>query len=160
MAEVHWRVTAGREFQEVANRLREIDATLPTRFRREIRNAVKPYVQRTKANARALPTPANAGTTGLRRRVARGVSVQAKVGRRPGLRVVTRMANPDEAMIPRGLDSGVKGWRHPVYGNREVWVRQPGFSWFRETLAESRPEIQHALTEVLEDARDFIARAG
>lgn len=160
MAEVHWRVEAGREFQEVAARLRAIDARLPTQLRKEMRDAVKPYVQRVKAEVRALPTPANAGRTGLRRRVARGVGVRASVTRRSGLRVVTRMANPDEAVIPRGLDSGVKGWRHPVFGNRNNWVRQPGFSWFREPLADSRPSIERALTEVLEDARDFVARAG
>lgn len=71
------------------------------------------------------------------------------------------MADPDEAIIPRGLDRP-QGWRHPVFGNKDVWVTQrplrPG--WFTETFANGHDEIENALTDALEWARDTVAAAG
>jgi hypothetical protein len=74
---------------------------------------------------------------------------------------MTSMPSNDEAIIPRGLDR-VSGWRHPVFGNRSVWVRQtaskPG--WFTDTLGDGRFDIQEGLTDELETSAHNIGAAG
>jgi hypothetical protein len=71
------------------------------------------------------------------------------------------MPESDEAIIPRGLDRAA-GWRHPVFGNMNVWVTQtasrPG--WFTDTFADGRRPIQEGLTDELEGSAHRIAAAG
>jgi hypothetical protein len=70
------------------------------------------------------------------------------------------MTDPRESIIPRGLDRP-QGWRHPVFGNRDVWVTQRGTgSWFTDTFQDGQGPIRDSLTDVLEDARDTVARSG
>lgn len=147
----------GVEFTRVADALREIDVKLPTKFRTKLRKAAQPLVQEVKDNVRALPVYGDKHT-GLRRRVARGVRVQAAVGDEFRFRIVTSMEDPREAAIPRGLDRE-RGWRHPVFGTNQ-WVDQHGSSWFIDTLQNGRVPLEKALQQELEDARDMVARAG
>lgn len=152
-------VSLGDEWRRVAIALREVDRDLPKKLRKDLLSAVKPAVQEAKDRVRALPV-AGHGSTGLRRRVARGVRILPAVGKNPAVRVVTYMDQPDEANLPRYLDSAA-GWRHPVFGNRHNWVRQStGGSWFRETMADHRPQIERDLQHVLDDAAETIAAAG
>jgi len=58
------------------------------------------------------------------------------------------------------MDNGPAGFRHPVYGNRDVWVQQRGGSWFKEPIAEEGDFIERKLTDVLEDMAENIASAG
>ncbi|MFT2016292.1 hypothetical protein ACMA1D_10680 [Streptomyces sp. 796.1] len=156
------RIVAGEDFTRVANALRAIDARMPTQLRKEMRDAVKPFVRQAQQKVRTLPVAGNAGHTGLRRKVARGVRATAAVGGRRGsyMRIVTSMPEENQVMIPRGLD-GERGWRHPVFGNRNEWVTQrpiqPG--WFVETLSEAREPMTTALLGVLQRARDTVAAA-
>lgn len=155
-------MTAGPEFQRTANALRAVDSSLPSWLRREIRDTATPFVQRAKSRVRSVEVSGGPShPTGLRRKVAAGVRVRAGVGRDPYFRVETTVPQPSLSAIPRGLDNPA-GWRHPVFGNKDVWVNQlplqPG--WFTDTFNNSRDEFQDALTDVLEEARDRIAGAG
>jgi len=154
-------IQAGPEFKRVAVTLRSVDRALPGELRKRLKDGVQPLVREAKAKVLGLPVQGHAGSTGLRRRVARGVGVKAGVSRSGSFRVTTSMANPDEVAIPRGLDSP-RGWRHPVFGNRDNWVTQralePG--WFTETMVSGRDDIEQSLTDALEWARDTIASAG
>lgn len=143
-------VTTDGEFGRAAAALREEDARFPGELRRVIAQRVKPYVQRVKANVRNIPTH---GTrhTGLRRRVARGVSAKVRTGRTPGVTIQTRMSDPAEAGIPRGLDRR-EGWRHPVFGNNDTWVQQTtGGSWFRQTLSNSQGAMREGIVGEIND---------
>jgi hypothetical protein len=154
-------IVKGPEFTAVANALRVVDSTLPAQPRKKLKDGVRPLVAEAKRKVINLPVQGRAGSTGLRRRVARGVDTRSAVGQNPALRVTTSRAQPNEAVIPRGLDSPL-GWRHPVFGNMNTWVTQrplvPG--WFTETFASGHDEIERSLTEALEWARDTIAASG
>lgn len=153
-------IVAGPEFERVARRLASIDIELKKRFVQDLKDGAKPAIELAQRNVRAMPVKGTSGSTGLRRRVARGVGSRATfTGGNPGIRVTTRMDKPSEAIIPRGLDRQ-RGWRHPVYGNREVWVRQPGGSWFREAMTAARQPTERNIAESLRWARDRIAEAG
>lgn len=154
---VDFEVITGEEFQRVGRALREVDAELPGKLRKDLRVAARPLVAMVKEKVRSLPTHGRVHT-GLRRRVAAGVGM--RVSLKNGITITTSMQRPSEAIIPRGMDSR-EGWRHPVFGNTDNWVQQrTGGSWFREPLASRHDEIEDAVRHTLEEARDRIDRAG
>lgn len=128
----------------------------PVAFSRALQREMAPLLAIVKARAMALPVR---GTkhTGLRGRLAAGVVVRA---RGQHVRVVAMAVDPTEAALPRGMDNGLRGWRHPVYGNRDVWVQQRGGSWFREPIANHQDAFERKLDGVIEQMANSIARAG
>lgn len=164
------RVVSGDEIRRTADRLRQVDKKLPGQLRKELRKAALPAVKRVKAEVRSMPAAGVRGGTSrhphkarqLRRTIARGVRIQASTGgkRGAGLRIATVMPTSKQAMLPRGLDAGEKGFRHPVFGNRDMWVTQPGGSWFREPLAHEFPDVRGRIQRLLEETDKWIADAG
>lgn len=155
-------IVSGPEFTMVANALRDVDSRLPSQLRKEMKDRVKPAVADAKSHARSMPIAGTSGKhTGLRRRVAAGVSTRAGVGRNAYMRITTSMSNPNEAIIPRGLDRP-EGWKHPVFGHRDRWVQQRpvGDGWFRNVIAGHHDDIEEGLTNALEWARNTVASAG
>ena len=110
-----------------------------------------------RTRVRRMPVRGRSGHTGLRRRVAQSVRV-IDVPR--GVRITTVMAQRDEDIIPRGMNRP-SGWRHPVFGQRAVWVRQRPMraGWFSDSMDRDH-EIAVALDDTLEDSADRIARRG
>ena len=91
----------------------------------------------------------------LRESVARGVRLSnVKKGRGAG--VVIRTSGtylpPDQKRLPKRMNRG--SWRHPVFGNRDVWVEQivdpPG--WFDEPAKRSRPKLSQEVSAALDEA--------
>lgn len=171
------RIVPGDELTEVANALRRVDATLPGKLRRRLRREVSGVVKDVKTHVRTIPVVRNSTRNkGLRRTIARGVGVQVATGGRTGfsrMRIVTSMPSKEMAILPRGLDRLVlphKGWRHPVFARgvfksramhrKTPWVRQtmPNSGWFRVEIADHRDEIAKGMSQVLDEARDIIAR--
>lgn len=97
----------------------------------------------------------NSRSTGLRTRVARSLALEIKTAGQPRVRFVAKPEKmpTDERNMPRNLDSP-KGWRHPVYGNREMWVAQMGGSWFwppiKRGLRTFRRRLDEAITATVE----------
>lgn len=151
-------VRFGREWDNVADALGAEDNSVPRRGVRIARQNAEELADKAKRRVRRLPVRGGAGRTGLRRRVAAGVQVLHTPG---GARVVTSMPERDESIIPRGLDRA-QGWRHPVFGNRSVWVRQRPMrsGWFSDTMADGQDEYQDDLEDMLQDSVDYIASRG
>lgn len=151
-------LSSGPEWGRVLRVLRIQDKTIPRKIKKSIRERTKPTIVKVKAAILKLPTEGRQHT-GLRKRVARGVTLKINRGV-SSVRIVTTVRNSDEAAIPRGLDTP-KGWRHPVFGDREDWVQQPGHDeFFRETIAKDQDSFREGLEEVLQDARSQITEAG
>lgn len=97
--------------------------------------------------------------TGLRKNIARGVTRKITYsGFSTGIRI--RAAGtylpPDQKTLIGKTNSG-KNFRHPVMGNRNVWVDQ-SFSpagWFDKTMSTYGPE---AIRKIDDAARDAIAK--
>lgn len=149
-------VRTGPEWKRTADALAAQNATLGDRFRAELRDAANQLAAA--AQAKVMLIPARTGqSTGLRRRVAKGVGTKITGS---GVQITTSMNERDEVNLPAYLDMQ-SGWRHPVFGNRHVWVRQDtGGSWFRETIERGQPMIQNRMEEIFEDAAESIGRAG
>lgn len=110
------------------------------------------------ARVRALEEPTRrTGHTGLRRNISRGVKIINIPG---GLRVITEVPEEDQAIIPRGMDNA-RGWRHPVFGNRNNWVTQTSGSdsWFIDSMRSGYEPLRNRLIEDVNDAAERIAVA-
>jgi hypothetical protein len=117
------------------------------------------HVNRSRNRASATRTAArrlSKGGFGLRRVIA--ASIQTKIsysGSRQGVRIRVDSARLGNAArnLPKNIDEGK--WRHPVYGNRDVWVTQTGKpGWFTATAQRHGPavhqQIQDAMNRALE----------
>lgn len=149
-------VVTGSEWRTVRDQLQREDRGATRELGNALERAMGPIVADVQAQAAALPAR-GPKHTGLRGRLAAGVRAEAN-GQH--VRVVATAVDPSEAALPRGMDNGARGWRHPVYGNRNVWVQQRGGSWFREPIADHGNEIERKLTNVLEEMANNIANAG
>lgn len=149
-------VTTGPEWQRVAAALDAQDKSLGDKFRREVREAGNLLAARAQAAVMRIPVT---GTkhTGLRGRVAKGVGTKITMS---GVDITTSMNERDETNLPAYLDSQA-GWRHPVFGNRDVWVHQDtGGSWFRATIESGRGDVEDRIHDIMEGAARDISRAG
>ena len=125
---------------------------LRAQLRKHMTAAAKPTVKAARASALAkLPKRG-----GLAARVAGNpVGIVTKLG---GRDVSIRFrAQGKRVRDLEGIDQGTV--RHPVYGNRSVWVSQsvtPG--WFTEPVQRAAPELRAAAGEAMEDVAQQIVR--
>lgn len=151
---VEYTIVHGPEWQATVDALDEVDHTLSEKFRAALEEAARPTLVELQRAALGLPAHRDKHT-GLRGRIAAGVGMKTTV---KGVRITTSMPHGQEE-LPRGEDNGMRGWRHPVYGNRDVWVQQRGASWFKSTISDDRPRFERALGDVLDRACEEIDRA-
>lgn len=108
---------------------------------RELRKVAEPAAAAARAAILSLGSHSEA-LPGLRSTVASRVKVSVRIsGKRPGVRI-----RVSKAGMPRGFNNApkrlnsAKGWRHPVFGNRDLWVTQHGKpGWFDDTVSAFRP---------------------
>lgn len=107
------------------------------------------------AALRGKKVRARRGGYGLRAQVARGIKSKVSwSGRKLGARISVDTAQfpPSQKNLPRHLDNP-RGWRHPVWGNRKVWVGQVGGPYFSGPIQRwrntVRREIQDEITQLL-----------
>jgi len=105
-------------------------------LRRELSEAARPLVPLVKMSIGQLPSKnenAHRGRMPLRTRFQRAVSIQTRfVGKRTGVYVYMnpRKMPDQQKALPAYFEKADKrsrynNLRHPVYGNRDVWVHQP-----------------------------------
>ena len=163
------RVEGADRLRTIARQLRELGEggrEIRRRMTREMRRAGTELVRAERAAVRALPSKgesARRGRPGLRQAIARATQLQVKTaGRNPLVRVwVNPKRLPDgQMMLPPYMEGerGASPWRHPVFGNSEVWVSQEPKPWFWRTAARYRGNIDHALLRALRDVEDEIRR--
>lgn len=87
----------------------------------------------------------------LREAAARATKLQQTV---KGVRFVVRgnLMPPGQESLPRHLDSE-KGWRHPFFGNKEVWFTEKGGPWFGATIKKKAPEFRRAVLQAVDKVK-------
>lgn len=81
------------------------------------------------------------------------LSTRRRSGRNPGIRIMAKGMPGLEQMDRRGR------LRHPVWGNRNVWVTQeikPG--WFTEPMQDGKPEVAYRIEQALDELAVELAR--
>lgn len=153
MSRGDFRVDDGGDLAKMAKAFRSLEDGKEIRkeFTKALRVGTKPAVAAAKAAALGLPA-AGRKSTGLRRRLARAIGAEIRLGgKQAGIRVrVRRTAMGDQASLARVTNDG--RWRHPVYGQRTVWVTQTSDQgWFDRANATNARPVRRALEAAVED---------
>lgn len=119
-----------------------------------IRKGAKPLVPKAKAAARAkLP---KAG--GLNDLVAKEpYRIAVKTGRTPGVSIVVGKKRGGAQATNRGVV------RHPVYGNKSVYVNQPvpqAEGWFDDEMTKEAPSVLPDIEQAVQRVIDEVVRRG
>lgn len=157
-----------KDFRTLFSRSSQVEPKLRTALRRRIRNAAKGLAEEVKAEAlkpgegsqrregilRRKVYRAGAGrSTGLRQGIADSVKVNILTGStRQGVRIT---ANGTLAGAWQG-----KGWRHPVFEDRETWVAQRGRpGYFHKTIGHGSARVREAVEAAMQEAADSLKGA-
>lgn len=148
---VELRIEGARNLEKLSKKLKAAgDATLRKELYAGINRATKPAKTAIKEAARReLPKKG-----GLNEFIAKS-SVTTRTrggGKNPGVQIVAKKKGHDIRAIDRGR------LRHPVWGNRRVWVTQqikPGF--FTDTIGAQINDLRRAVIKVLDDIARKVA---
>lgn len=131
----------------------------------ELKETARPMQAQVKAAWLAAPSQnqPNVGGQDLRKLLARSTWVQARLtGKEAGVRVRSdgrRMPNRMKALP--GYAEGIRRrpWRHPVHGDRDVWVTQRPFPRFYAAARPDESRARRAVTDAIDKVFDEIERA-
>lgn len=126
---------------------------------KNMREALKPGAQQAKNSIMAMVSVKGA-TPSLRTSIAKKIRPEVKLGGHwSGARV-----KAFKTKNIRGFPNAPKrtnrasGWRHPVFGNRDVWVAQRGkLEWFDRSFRGRENIYNEAVAEAMEDMARRIA---
>jgi hypothetical protein len=134
-----------------------------TKLRRDLAAQLRKAVDPAIADARSALM--SWGTSGidhagepLRQAISGQMTAQARLtGQATGVRVrVKKIQDRNFPNAPRRANRK-KGWRHPVFGNREKWVQQFGpIGWFDDSMQHSAPAATAAVKQVIADTAERI----
>lgn len=104
----------------------------------------------------------------LRRRVDRMASLREGIASATGssvstgpdkvnltFRVRSSQMPPSQRKLPRRWNKSA-GWRHPVYGNRNVWVKQTGGPYFDKTITAHAADLRDGVVAGMQAAAQKI----
>lgn len=144
-------ITHPTDLRQVSRTLRRVGnpPAIRKRMMKGLRAGVKPATAAAKAAALALPS-AGRKHSGLRVLMSRSISTQIRTGKDAGIRVrVSRAKMGDRASLAKVTNQG--SWRHPVFGNRDVWVRQSTTpKWFDRSVSASAPAVRAEIKKVMD----------
>lgn len=156
----HATVTGAEDLRAVSRQLRTVTDGKAMRrdLTKGLRQGVRPAVASVKAAAVTLPAK-GPRSTGLRRRMGSATSPQVRTGgRNPVVAVrISRARMGDKAGAARGMDR--REFKHPVYGNRDVWVSQRGHpGWFEHAVHARERQVRTSMRAVLDQIEHDLAR--
>lgn len=168
-------VSGQAELKALGRRLKDADKVLRRELRKGIKKAAAPAVRDVQEAARTIPVRGTRGGGkrdrrlhytakrkakgghGLRATIARAIraDIKATGHAKVTIRVFSRYLPADQRNLPRYLDR-TKGWRHPVFGDRENWVDQHGQPWFASTLVQHGPAVRREVLAAMKTVADKI----
>ncbi|MFI1030728.1 hypothetical protein [Streptomyces sp. NPDC020951] len=147
-----------------AIRAEEDGKQLRKELARDMREALKPGAAEAKSSIMSMSSAGLRTAPALRSAVAKKIRPEIKLGGRwSGARVkafktrnVRNFPNAPKRLNRAG------GWRHPVFGNREVWAQQHGkVDWFDRSFEGRGGVYKEAVEAAMENMAQRIAsRAG
>jgi hypothetical protein len=159
---VQFRVETGEDLRRVTRGLALMadGKELRKRFVKEVGKEVRPLANEVRRAYRAAPSqnqPNPAGRGDLRRLMARATTTTVRTsGRQAGvtLRVDGRRMPPGMGGVP-AMYEGRRPWRHPVFGQRQTWVRQDARATFDRIVPARAQAIERRVRRMADElARD------
>lgn len=184
MASIIIAAQGAHELKELGRKFKEYDrADLRRLMRKRIKAAGKPvvadlrravmgvtitrgndpYIRRTEETGVAPRRSTDRWgrrSSGLRARTARAIGISQT---RKGIRILVspRKFGDYGVTMPRRLDASIPKYRklrHPVFGNREVWVEHIGDPWFFVTIYKHRARFEKAVDAAIDEMKRELER--
>lgn len=144
-------VRSADSLRRISRELRRMnDRELKRRFSRDLRSAARPLVPMVRASIAAIPSKTGDGS--LRRQMARAVKLSVRTsGRDAGvtIRVDGRKMPPGKGALPAYMEGTKPRWRHPVFGNRNVYVDQSPHPYFYRIVTPYGRRARRTVDKVL-----------
>jgi hypothetical protein len=161
--EPDWELRHSRDLSRLSRELRRMDNKEVTkRMRKELRKAAKPLVPIVRASIRNIPSGRAYGVGGLRSNLSKATRLEVKTtGRkaRVSIRVDGRKMPSHFKALPQYVEGAKPRWRHPIFGNRQVWAQQPAQPYFYKVVAPAAgPRSRVAVNYVLDGITRDITR--
>jgi hypothetical protein len=136
---------------------------------KQLRSEIRPMVTAVKAAWLTAPSRGHRSSTrarrsqpDLRKLLARATAGQVRfTGKEAGVRVRTdgRKLPSGSRALPTYAEGTKPRWRHPVFGDREVWVDQRPFPRFYEAVQPDEARARREVIKAVDQVFDKIARA-
>jgi len=155
MASLSVSVVGGEELARISAGLRRAGETqIRRQMVTDLRRVSKPIVPRVRNAIMAIPSKHD-GT--LRRELARATTLQVRsVGKETGIKV--RVDGRKMPGSKRGLPSRMEGkvrWRHPVFGDPDVWVGQNAHPYFYKNVEPLSLKVRAQIFQILNEAARY-----
>jgi hypothetical protein len=147
------RLQDSGDLRRISRELRRMDnPEIKKRFRKELRAAARPLIPKVRAAIREIPSSREYSPTGLRGAMSKATKLEVKTaGRQAGVAIrVDGRKMPSHMRSLPSMAEGKKRWRHPVFGNRNVWVTQTPHPYFYSALRTAGPASRRAVSRVLD----------
>jgi hypothetical protein len=157
-----WDVRTSTDLRRVALGLRMMDDRAVTgEFRRELRAAARPLVPAVRSSALSIPSAqgrarrrgASHDGRSLRAAIARAVTLKVRTSYKTAmvrLLVDGRKMPGREGKLPQYMEGTARPWRHPVFGNTNVWVTQPPHPYFYRVVNRLGPASRIAVNRAID----------
>lgn len=142
-------VYSGKTLRQISAELRKMDdKEIAKRFRKELRAAAAPMVPAVRTAISTLPSNHDGTLRGL---LKKAVTLQVvTVGKQAQVTIrVDGRKMPGHMKSLPAMVEGKKKWRHPVYGNRNVWVNQQPMPYFYRTVERFGPATRVRVAVVI-----------
>ncbi len=133
---------APSEFKALVKQVKDFDPKLATNLRREMRAAGKDAI----ADMRSA-----LGSGPLGQRIGKGIVTKVETGKnRQGVKIESTGRGLPDPGFARVYNK--PSFRHPVFGNRDVWVQQDGRPYFGRTLRQHESKVRDRVQDALNKA--------
>lgn len=156
------------DFAKVVKEVQQVEPEFRKNVKKRLKQAAEPIVQEVKQAALNIPSSKGDVTQtrkkkgenlGLRASLANAVQADinpTKKGAIAKIRVSTTKfmsASGRPRTLPYYMEGRRKrAWRHPVFGNRDVWVAQSPHPFLGVTVKPHKEEFATAVVKALDDA--------
>ena len=149
--DLDFSITGGEHMSAIIKALEAVgDGELAVELKKELRKAARPMVPKIRAAIDRIPSKHD-GTLRSEMKAATRAQFRSS-GNQAGitLRVDGRKMPAGKRSLPAYMEGTKPRWRHPVFGNPEVWVSQPDHSFFYKTVTPFGVEVKKEIDAVAE----------
>lgn len=160
-----FRIQNAEDFAKLRRALKDAGrGDLQRQMLREIRRVGTPATTAAQRGFRSVDVGSESGggtkSTGLRQSIAQATTIRIVAG---GISIRVEPRRMDNRHRPWGtaLAMGVDGlgsWRHPVFGNMEIWRQNTGTEVFYRSIQRYEPDFRRGVEKAMDDtARKLMA---
>lgn len=143
------------DFVRVGTFTKKFEPELRKAMRKRINQAAKPVVAAIRTEILNSPTSQSGESTGLRHGIARGIRTDlsdSPSSKRQGMFIRATSSKLPPSQKGMAAVYNLEEFRHPVYGDTEVWVDQAGHPYFRGPIYQRSTMLRTEIAAAIEDA--------